>query len=162
MNHHYRDIRDEIPHMEPRWWDEYAVPRYCAHSPDEVANIYADEVAFVEIACQDCGQRFLVAFSRSHGPPLSEVSGELHYGDPPNVGCCPAGPTMNSVPLRIVEFWRLTRDPWGWERDAVLEREITPDWAEGSAALEPEAAGDQAEAEPKPVVQDVDRSGGAG
>lgn len=30
----------------------------------------------------------------------------LHYGDPPNIGCCPAGPTMNSEMIRILEYWR--------------------------------------------------------
>ena len=30
---------------------------------------------------------------------------ELHYGDPPNDGCCDAGPTMNSVPHRVIEYW---------------------------------------------------------
>ncbi len=31
--------------------------------------------------------------------------GSLHYGDPPNIDCCGAGPTMNSIPIRVVEYW---------------------------------------------------------
>lgn len=30
---------------------------------------------------------------------------EIYYGDPPNIGCCPSGPTMNSIPVKIVEYW---------------------------------------------------------
>lgn len=50
----------------------------------------------------------------------------IHFGDPPNIECCPAGPTMNSVPLRVVEYWeRPIRD---WKRNQQLELAIDPDW----------------------------------
>ena len=132
MHHHYADIRGRIAE-EPKWWDEYAVPRYCDHGPDEVANIYAREVVFVGIECQNCRAPFLVAFSWSPWPdrkPLSERIQTLHYGDPPNAGCCAAGPTMNSEAKRIVEFWRKQREaPWDWERVPELEVLIDDPWA---------------------------------
>jgi len=132
MNHHYADIRDKLG--VPLWWDEHAVPRYCEFSPDVNANIYATEVVLLEIRCQDCGERFRVAMSwdvwdRVQGyPTLAEQikNGEIHYGDPPNVGCCPAGPTMNSIPLRVLEYWE--REPLDeWHRFAEYEVEIPDD-----------------------------------
>lgn len=122
MHHHYSDIRSRIAEA-PTWFDEHAVPRYCAFAPDEVANIYARQVALVDIACQGCGARFLVAFSWSdmefvRGVPRTRVpltpddARGLHYGDPPNVGCCPTGPTMNCDDLRVVEFWRKGGDEY--------------------------------------------------
>lgn len=125
MNHHYRDIRDRLG--APAWWDDAAVPRYCDFSPHETNDIYARQAVLMEIACQDCGTRFLVALTVG---PLSDLITDidtLHYGDPPNAGCCPAGPTMNSVPVRVVEFWQ--RDSIDWERRPELEREIACDWA---------------------------------
>lgn len=127
MNHHYKDIRDRLG--PPWWWDERAVPRYCAFAPREVADIYAREAALVMIACQNCGRRFKVAFSYSGMdfirdiPPLWKriQRGTLHYGDPPNAGCCPAGPSMNSEPILVLEYWE--RDERSeWQR--VSEREV--------------------------------------
>lgn len=158
MNHHYSDITDKLG--EPKWWDEHAVPRYRDFAPGEVANIYASQVVLLRIACQNCGREFLVAMSctaydaygwiadrdwrHTSGEPLTAVHGELplgslsglveadeiHYGDPPHAGCCPAGPTMNSVPREVVEFWE--RDPFDWTRRPELERAIRCDWAEGT------------------------------
>ena len=139
MNHHYADIRDRISEP-PIWFDEAAVPRYCPFTPEETANIYAKECALVEIACQDCGTRFLVAFSyhpmddmlkeeRFRGGTLADSvrEGRIHYGDPPNVLCCLAGPTMNSEPIRVVEFWqRGGENRFDWERVPDLERAIMP------------------------------------
>lgn len=140
MNHDYRDIRSKIAE-EPQWFDENAVPRYMPFSPYLLSNIYAREGALVEIACQVCQTRFKVAFSRSssmddiraqalgHKPCLLAdqiVAKTIHYGDPPNVGCCPAGPTMNSDPLRVLEYWR--RDGTtnlNWRREPALEVDIS-------------------------------------
>lgn len=138
MNHHYTDIRDRIA-GPPKWWDENAVPRYCEFGPRETANIYATEVALLEIACQGCGQRFKVCMASSltsrisSGALLGSLSElvearEIHYGDPPNVGCCPAGPTMNSVPLRVIEFW-VTTTSLEWRREEQFEVEVMPEWA---------------------------------
>jgi hypothetical protein len=135
MHHHYADITDKLG--EPRWWDEHAVPRYCEFGPREAADIYAREVALVEIACQDCARRFLVCFSA--GPSAAVYGGRsslkeqiddntLHYGDPPNYGCCPAGPTMNSYPVRVVEFWEAIPAYAPFRRAPEYERAIEPDW----------------------------------
>jgi len=140
----YTDIRSKIPE-EPQWWDEHAVPRYCLFAPDEVADIYADEAALVQIACQGCGTKFHVAFSCSMidraasmangGASLSlaQMIGNktLHYGDPPNVQCCAAGPTMNSEPRRVLEYWRKVQ--FDWQRDNGLEVDIVPDWCKDEA-----------------------------
>lgn len=117
----------------PRWWDEHGVPRYCAPDPQKVANIYAREVAFVRIACQVCGREFLVAHSRYPGGDSDPsalakriADRELWYGDPPNVGCCAPGPTMNSVPLRVEQYWHRTGHRKEWERDRNHEVDFGP------------------------------------
>lgn len=151
MHHSYRDITDRLAE-HPRWWDEHAVPRYCAFSPDETANIYAEEVVLLHIICQGCSARFDVCMSSDmmmialRSGDTSHLSGDdfrqrirdrslasailadqIHYGDPPNYGCCAAGPTMNSVPMYVKEFW-LRRPLLNWIRIPQLEREIDPDW----------------------------------
>ena len=136
MNHSYHDIISRIPEP-PKWWDEFAVPRYCDFSPDHKANIYADQVVLLEIACQNCNERFHVAMSQSKTDRtiynrqslLGDVDA-LHYGDPPNTDCCLSGATMNSIPLRVLEAWH--RDIpilMDWERVPELERKISCDWA---------------------------------
>lgn len=114
MNHDYQDIRSRILE-QPKWYDEHAVPRYCEFEPNRAANIYAAEVALALIQCQRCEKQFRVCFSWALGDDVirgeqsvsSDVTNRsLHYGDPPNVHCCPAGPTMNSEMIRVLEFWR--------------------------------------------------------
>lgn len=134
MHHHYRDIVDRIAEP-PLWWDENAVPRYCEFAPNQVANIYATEVVLMEIECQNCGQRFMVAMSSDPyqsmdcGATLSDAikDGSLHYGDPPNIGCCPAGPSMNCYDIRVVEYWHqdITRnDIDDWHRVAAMQIDL--------------------------------------
>ncbi len=132
MNRYYADILERID-GPPLWFDENAVPRYCAFSPDWL-DIYAREAALVLIECQSCQRQFTVAFSRSsmddvlaHGRGLPARTLEqgireksLHYGDPPNVHCCPSGPTMNSEPLRVMEYWVRGKN-FTWERKPELE-----------------------------------------
>jgi len=141
MNHHYSDIRERIAE-EPKWFDENAVPRYCEFAPNETADIYAYEVALVLIECQSCERKFRVAMSaslgRQNGPVLERPwlkPAELEYGDPPNVHCCPTGPTMNSVPIRVLEFWECHRRPGRWNRRADLEIEIVCEWMPGRERL---------------------------
>lgn len=150
MNHHYDDIREKIPEP-PQWWDENAVPRYCPFTPDAVADLYAHEVVLAEVTCQGCGHLFRVAFSLNSltkipvGHTLADAIRDkaLHYGDPPNIGCCAAGPTMNSEPRRVVEYWHTHHKEYvkeggivadgryfDWVRDPMLEVEIVPDWVE--------------------------------
>ena len=152
MKHHYHDIRDRIP-IPPKWWDENGTPRYSEFAPDETADIYADECCLLLIHCQGCGRPYHVCLSQSpmkrinladNGQPyptLAEIAaeGNLHYGDPPNMGCCAAGAVMNSVPIRVLEFWQRHRkrfDPatgknvlyHDWERVPELEIDMHADW----------------------------------
>ena len=143
MNHHYGDITERIAEP-PKWWDERAVPRYCEFSPSEVADIYATEVALVEIDCQNCGATFRVCFSwrreetgwnengtpwcRLREPMTLEQVEFLHYGDPPNSGCCGAGASMNSEPRHVLEFWRRRDFAWEWDRVRELEINLKPFW----------------------------------
>lgn len=113
MHHYYEDILSRIE-SPPLWFDENAVPRWCAFAPNQGANIYFEELALVLIECQNCGREFEVAMSWSimdqirDVPKLSEQikDGSLHYGDPPNVRCCPAGPTMNCMDIRVLQFFK--------------------------------------------------------
>lgn len=137
MNHDYIDIRSRISEP-PQWFDENAVPRYCKFSPEELANIYAHECALVEIACQGCQTRFHVAFSRSQMDDAIDridwrnpktlaalvMDKTIHYGDPPNTGCCAAGPTMNSDPIRVLEYWSKGAD-YEWKRDPTYEIDVS-------------------------------------
>lgn len=136
MNHHYSDIRS-LTADEPLWWDENAVPRYCEFAPRVTANIYAVSAVLLLIECQNCSREFKVCMTNG---PMDEYHGislrrdieadEIHYGDPPNAGCCPAGPTMNSVPRRVIEYWDLSDPATDPVRVAELERPIRCDWAE--------------------------------
>lgn len=125
----YTDITERIAEP-PLWWDESGVPRYCDFAADRVANVYAREAVLFEIACQACGREFRVALSSGKAPSIADAirSHELHYGDPPNVGCCVAGHTMNSVPLRVLQYWRRDQTTgFAWERDRSLEVAIEPE-----------------------------------
>lgn len=146
MHESYEDIRSRIADP-PQWFDEHAVPRFCAFDPMRVANIYADEAVLAEVTCQSCGHSFSVAFSRDRMEAFElkcSLSDEirtrsLHYGDPPNIGCCGPGPTMNSEPRRVMEYWHRSHREYvdegvvtdmayfEWRRDPALETDITPD-----------------------------------
>lgn len=141
---------------KPWWHDENGVPRFAAHHPNLCPDIYATEVVLLVVACQSCGREFPVQMSWSMGGEvilmakarlagtapsdtamgeairdtmLSTVvrNGTIHYGDPPNVGCCPAGPTMNVWDLRVLEFWSRNKPMTGsseWRRIPELEIEL--------------------------------------
>ena len=51
----------------------------------------------------------------------------IHYGDPPNVRCCDAGPTMNSVMKTVLEYWSC-QDTKHWTRDLAREGPVGEDW----------------------------------
>jgi len=139
VHNDYADIRSRIED-KPRWFDEHGVPRYSKFEPSQCADIYASEVVLLNIICQSCQRPFQVcmSWSLSRRALYGERSladrakdGAIHYGDPPNVGCCMAGPTMNSVPLYVAEFW--TDDgPGHWSRHFDRERPISCDWYPGS------------------------------
>ena len=46
-----------------------------------------------------------------------------HYGDPPNMGCCPAGPTMNCEDIKILEFWEMVDMRWVRVPELEIESE---------------------------------------
>jgi hypothetical protein len=140
MHESYDDIMSPIG-SPPIWFDEHAVPRYCVFALDRSASVYVDEVALAEIMCQECGRVFHVAFSRANVPSgtIAEAirAKTLHYGDPPNVRCCAAGNTMNSIPRRVLEYWHRAHKEyiennkiinWAaysrWVRDPSLEVDI--------------------------------------
>lgn len=134
MNNDYQDIRSRI-NEEPKWFDENAVPRYCEFHPNGCANIYATQAALVLIKCQACGKEFKVAIScfdqiqTATGVPTTfELikNKSIHYGDPPNVRCCPAGPTMNCIDMRVLEAWERPNFR-KWERNPEYEIEIEGD-----------------------------------
>lgn len=131
MWHSYDDIISRLG--DPQWWDEAGVPRYCDFEPEATNNIYINEAVLLLIACQSCCQRFKVALSWGaldkiwhKVPSLSQRVSDntIHYGDPPNTDHCPAGPTMNSIPLTVLEFWRREDGFEEWQRVPDLERDI--------------------------------------
>jgi hypothetical protein len=135
MHHHYACIRRRIVEP-PKWWDEDGVPRYDEFSPRETANIYAKECVLLRIECQDCEREFDVCMSWTETdrllykrPSLLERVRDktIHYGDPPNVECCPAGPTMNSNPRRVLQFWRqeIGAGHMEWERRRDFEIDVS-------------------------------------
>lgn len=136
----YEDIRDRLG--EPKWHDEQGVPRYCDFHPSQ-CGIYDRWVALLEIACQSCGQRFLVSDSYSQMdliqaamrrggniaespelPNATNYGADFSFGDAPWHGerqC--AGTTMTTETLRVVEFW--TKDggehQMDWQRRPEFE-----------------------------------------
>lgn len=147
----FMDIKTRIKEA-PKWFDSNGVPRYGKFHPDLCPNIYADEMVLLEIACQDCGRRFLVemnwdkfgSFLRGGKIPSfrkrlmewKKLSDEkkkeewspIHYGDPPIHGC--VGDTMNVYDLRLVQLWaRSKKFPWTMTRRRRLEIELmSKDW----------------------------------
>jgi hypothetical protein len=138
VHNDYSDLR-ELINREPTWWDENGVPRWCEHHPDRAPDIYCRDVALLEIACQSCGRLFKVQMMGNpmtefmrYGPskmiggrydeyPLAKAitDGSIHYGDPPNIDCCPGGATMNCEDLRVLEYWRrkdFKTEGFGWKR----------------------------------------------
>lgn len=127
MHNRYDDIRIRITE-QPAWFDEYAVPRYGEFKPGAQADIYADRLVLMRIGCQGCGHEMLVCMSSSGadrliaeanaGHPLKHelwdgvTEGSVHFGDVPNVDCCPAGPTMNCLDYKISEAWERINFEW--------------------------------------------------
>lgn len=133
MKSSYDDIKSRIQEV-PHWFDTNGTPRYGVFKPENSPNIYAEQVILLAIACQNCKFKFLVELNcdyRSLSPKkLSEQIPvkKIHYGDPPSHHC--VGDTMNSVPLRVVEFWQKT-ESCDFERLKSLEIECLPEWAKG-------------------------------
>jgi len=135
VNREYQDILSRISEP-PSWWQEGGVPRYGPFEPGSSTSVYANEAALVEIACQFCRRPFIVLFETSAKDRriAAEIrAGTLHYGDPPNVGCC-TGVSANSTPVQVLQYWARahqeyvegglivdTRAFFEWRRDASLE-----------------------------------------
>ena len=141
MNRQYDDILSRISEP-PSWWQEGGVPRYGPFDPGSSCGIYANELALLAIACQDCGRPFtvLIETAATDRRIAEEIrANTLHYGDPPNTGCC-AGVSSNSIPLRVVQYWAKAHPEYvkedrivdhayfEWRRDSSLEVELKPDW----------------------------------
>lgn len=129
MRHYYEDIIEKAG--PPEWFDECGVPRYRHFEPASVANAYAREAALVQIYCGSCGKPFKVAFSRPSSSPVPSTAiaelietGQLSYGDPPNVKCCPKGAFSGSIAQKVLEFWRKQGSGASWIRDRQFERII--------------------------------------
>ena len=127
MNTCYDDILSRIKDP-PIWWDEYAVPRWCEFHPNQVANIYASKVVLLHIECQNCSTPFKVAMSCTNITPWRRTLEELEYGDPPNSDCCGSGPSMSSVPIRVLEFWDSADPLKDWTRVPANEIALDPIW----------------------------------
>lgn len=122
MKRDYKDITDRISES-PKWFDENGVPRYCDFYPDEVANIYAQEVLFLHIGCQNCYRIFDVTLSFDFKRKLENFKEDFSYGDPPNIGCCVTGPSMTSENIKLLEYWN--RNEFSeWERNNSMEFKI--------------------------------------
>lgn len=141
MNPNFSDIIDAAD-REPLWFYGFdGVPRFVSFSPDEL-GVYDNYVLLVEIACQSCGDRFLVGLGwprYSLAEPgffytIEGLAKDFHYGDPPYHGC--GGDSMNCVDIRIVEAWE--KGAWDkenggypWVRRSDIEAYgIVPEWLE--------------------------------
>lgn len=118
----YKDIIESAG-VDPKWYDENGVPRFCEFHPWRAVRPDAHEAFLIEVGCQDCGRLFKVAMtwlksdaedgvSEFSGLPLSSGKA-FQYGALPNVGCCQIGPTMSSDFVGVLEGWRrASMQPW--------------------------------------------------
>ena len=116
MKQEYRDITSRIKEP-PLWWDEEGVPRYEPFRPTMCGDIYAQQAVLLEISCQACHRRFFVAgtsrLPMARNPVVNVSSWRTSgYGDPPYDPDCPAGNTMTSETIRVVQFWRWKNGKW--------------------------------------------------
>ncbi len=123
MNRAYDDLLS-LTDSKPTFYQKDGVPRWAPFHPGQSTGVYAEEAATLEVSCQSCDARFHVLIERrshDHGPTIAQriEDRSLHYGDPPNVGCCISGPSMNSEPVSILGYWR--RERFEWIRDETLQ-----------------------------------------
>ncbi len=150
----YDDIKSRIAEP-PTWYDGNGTPRYGEFKP-EMLGVYDDCAILVEIACQNCHERFLVgegsyqmdrysaqlrtaALKGTSAGDIKMLSAEEYltrwaehysYGDPPAHGC--VGDTMGSVEFRVVQAFLRNKDYSGgadreeWLRQPHLEKDIDP------------------------------------
>lgn len=130
MKQEYADIRKAMG--EPLWFDEVGCPRYAPFHPTLLNDIYADYAVLLVVKCQNCGEEFTVAVSESSvsrtksgvfAPFLDKsisAGNVFLYGDPP-IHRDAAGNTMNTIAVKVVEFWRREGGYREWKRDESLE-----------------------------------------
>lgn len=108
----YEDILSRIAEP-PIWYDQNGTPRYAKFHPNLCPNIYSDKVVLAQIACQECGEKFLVEMHASIWDSRNDIDPrKWHYGDPPR-HCKGAGDSMNCEDIAIVECWqRLPLREW--------------------------------------------------
>lgn len=123
MNRQYDDLL-ALTDRKPSFFQQGGVPRWTAFRAGESTGIYAVDCAIVEIACQLCDTRFHVLMesdSRDRKTILERIqSNNLHYLDPPNVGCCPGGASTTSETIRVLEYWA-REESFLWKRDTSAE-----------------------------------------
>lgn len=150
MHHDYRDITERISTPPTWWdengcprWGEFAPDMVPDIYADEACLLEIECQGCgrrFEVAMSSSRMRRLRATWLRRGiemtvggvVPVSDPSpsyalieqiahGFIHYGDPPNhVDEDHAGSTMNSIPIRVIQFW--DREPGGdWRRVADAE-----------------------------------------
>ncbi len=125
----YQDITTKLG--EPIWYDEYKVPRYCEFSPQQIAEIYANEVALVLTQCDHCHKQFKIAYSsdllESISAPFNYLKNHITKNDmqcglPPNDTCFEiAFPNGLAMPIKVLEYWCKSPETKQWERDSTYE-----------------------------------------
>lgn len=147
----YHDIRSRIADP-PTWHDRHGVPRYEPFHPS-LLGVYDDFAILAEIACQWCGQRFLVGGGWTRfdvfADPIVErnleaLATSFDYGDPPRhnaeaKGEC-AGATMSSETVRVAEAWE--KVGFDWVRREVGGRSLLAERAGGGTRSVEESAPD--------------------
>jgi hypothetical protein len=130
MHPAYDDITSRIGEA-PIWWLR-GVPRYKQFEPHD-ADIYASEAILLNVACQSCGQTFLVCQDDSRAPGSIVVDEEIAFealaGDPPHhFDHSPTSPTIgktdrNSCHGVVMGFeWLEIVEVWQRERVEVIQR----------------------------------------
>jgi len=125
----YQDITSKLG--EPQWYDEYKVPRYSEFTPNQIAEIYADEAALVLAQCEHCHKQFKIAFSsdllESMSAPYNALKNhilknDMYCGSPPNDTCFdPAAFPYGLMPIKVPEYWCISPQTKQWERDSTYE-----------------------------------------
>jgi hypothetical protein len=118
MKPDYQDILDVAELVEPTWYDENGVPRFCHATPELVATAYPDQVVFMYVICQHCNRVFPVALAYQE---LSQDTFDLlrrartrtlYYGEPPRHAC--PGDSYATLTTRIHTLWQKdsTNESW--------------------------------------------------
>lgn len=124
----YTDIISKLG--TPVWFTQDGYPRYCEYHPSE-CGIYHKFSALILVKCQSCGRDFKIGtisdyykiYLLKRAGQISDDMSELkkvryaleYCGDPPNIECCSAGPTMTVEHVSFLEIWKYN-DNHVWEK----------------------------------------------